>query len=138
MSSSGYLYPVAISRLSEGEISPEPQNWRAIKWLLEQPGGSVVVVTPQKQFSGGRLRCTSRASKARSAQQLPRTSTTSSNLTETSRTTNTTTSARQSQPPPSWRPSQFTSRLVGRLLRGLNVDDRCVRWIEDWPGGDAV
>lgn len=56
MTSSAYQFPVAISRLSEGETSREPQNARAIKWLLEQPGRSVVVVTPQKQFQGDSLK----------------------------------------------------------------------------------
>ncbi len=50
MASDGYSGPVAISRLSEGETSREPQNRRAITWLLEQSGGSVVVVTPRKNF----------------------------------------------------------------------------------------
>lgn len=48
--------PVAISRLSEGETSREPQNLRAIKWLLEQSGGSVVVVTPQRDFMGASIK----------------------------------------------------------------------------------
>lgn len=56
MTSSAYQFPVAISRLSEGETSREPQNMRAIKWLLEQPGRSVVVVTPQKRFHGDSLK----------------------------------------------------------------------------------
>ncbi|BDI22302.1 hypothetical protein [Herbiconiux sp. L3-i23] len=56
MTSETYQFPVAISRLSEGETSREPQNLRAIKWLLEQPGRSVVVVTPQKQFHGDGLK----------------------------------------------------------------------------------
>lgn len=56
MMSDTYQFPVAISRLSEGETSREPQNIRAIKWLLEQPGRSVVVVTPQKQFHGDSLK----------------------------------------------------------------------------------
>lgn len=44
--------PVAISRLDTNvEISREPQNARAIKWLLQQAGGSVTVVTPRKDFS---------------------------------------------------------------------------------------
>lgn len=50
MTSNAYTFPVAISRLTEGEASRELQNMRAIRWLLDQPGGSVVVVTPQKQF----------------------------------------------------------------------------------------
>lgn len=49
MTSDAYQFPVAISRLSEGETSREPQNLRAIQWLADQPGGPVVVVTPEKQ-----------------------------------------------------------------------------------------
>lgn len=56
MTSDVYQFPIAVSRLSEGETSREPQNVRAIKWLLDQPGGSVVVVTPQKQFHGDSLK----------------------------------------------------------------------------------
>ena len=51
MPTDGYPNPVAISRLSKGEMSREPQNLRAIKWLLAQSGGPIVVVTPQRQFS---------------------------------------------------------------------------------------
>lgn len=50
MSSNAYPYPVAVSRLTEGEQSREPQNLRAIRWLAEQPGGSVVVVTPRAEI----------------------------------------------------------------------------------------
>ncbi len=50
-----YSYPVAIARLSEGETSRKPQNLRAIRWLLDQPGGLVVVVTPQKRNYGTSL-----------------------------------------------------------------------------------
>lgn len=56
MSTGGYSYPAAISRLGSNEGSREPQNTRAIKWLLEQDGGEVVVVTPQKNFEGSSLR----------------------------------------------------------------------------------
>lgn len=49
MTTAAYQFPVAISRLTEGETSREPQNLRAIKWLAQQRGGSVVVVTPRKQ-----------------------------------------------------------------------------------------
>lgn len=56
MASDAYQFPVAISRLSAGETSREPQNMRSIKWLLDQPGHSVVVVTPQKQFDGDSLK----------------------------------------------------------------------------------
>jgi hypothetical protein len=55
MSSDGYTYPVAVSQLGEQD-SREAQNTRAVKWLLEQAGGSVVVVTPQKDFEGESLR----------------------------------------------------------------------------------
>lgn len=56
MASNAYQFPIAISRLSEGETSREPQNMRSIKWLLDQPGRSVVAVTPQKQFHGDSLK----------------------------------------------------------------------------------
>ncbi|GLY58535.1 MAG: hypothetical protein ACTIME_11365 [Cellulosimicrobium funkei] len=55
MSSDKFPFPVAISRLSKGETSREPQNVRAIDWLLDQPGGPVVVVTPRRQFDGDSL-----------------------------------------------------------------------------------
>jgi len=38
---------VAVSRLGEND-SREGQNARAVKWLLAQPGGPVVVVTPRR------------------------------------------------------------------------------------------
>lgn len=56
MTSDVYQFPIAISRLSEGETSREPQNIRAIKWRLEQPGSSVVAATPQKQLHGDTLK----------------------------------------------------------------------------------
>ncbi len=56
MTPDAYSFPTAISRLSVGETSREPQNMRAIKWLLGQLGRSVVVVTPQKQFHGESLK----------------------------------------------------------------------------------
>jgi hypothetical protein len=56
MASDAYQFPVAISRLGEGETSREPQNIRSIRWLLEQTGRSIVVVTPQKQFHGDSLK----------------------------------------------------------------------------------
>ncbi|WP_336707359.1 hypothetical protein [Oerskovia sp. USHLN155] len=56
MSSDQFPFPVAISRLSKGETSREPQNVRAINWLLDQPGGPVVVVTPRRQFDGDSLK----------------------------------------------------------------------------------
>jgi len=43
--------PVAVSRLGSEETSREPQNIRAVNWLLEQPGGQVVVVTPRRDPS---------------------------------------------------------------------------------------
>ncbi|WP_300082021.1 hypothetical protein [Propioniciclava sp.] len=49
MSSDTYAFPVAVSQLGH-EDSREQQNARAIKWLLEQSGGPVVVVTPQKRL----------------------------------------------------------------------------------------
>ena len=49
MNQSKSSMPVAISQFGENiETSREPQNTRAIKWLLQQPGGSITVVTPQK------------------------------------------------------------------------------------------
>lgn len=56
MSSDAYPYPVAISRLSDGENSREPQNSRAIRWLLAQKGGPVVVVTPRRDFHSESLK----------------------------------------------------------------------------------
>ena len=56
MSTGGYSYPVAISKLGSEEGSSGPQNVRAIKWLLEQGGGEVVVVTPQKNLEGSSLK----------------------------------------------------------------------------------
>lgn len=47
-----YPKSLAVSRLSEGELSREPQNLRAINWLLAQEGGPLVVVTPRRDFSG--------------------------------------------------------------------------------------
>lgn len=56
MKTGGYPYPVAISRLGSNESSREPQNTRAIKWLLEQGSGPVIVVTPRKDFDGSTLK----------------------------------------------------------------------------------
>lgn len=50
MSSVYNSYPVAISRLSSDGDSRELQNRRAIEWLLEQPGGPIVVITANKSF----------------------------------------------------------------------------------------
>lgn len=47
--------PTAISRLGESD-SREAQTTRAVKWLLEQPGGSIVVVTPRRDFEGASLK----------------------------------------------------------------------------------
>lgn len=55
MSSTEYLFPVAVSQLGEQD-SRESQNARAVQWLLGQRGGSIVVVTPQKQFDSDILR----------------------------------------------------------------------------------
>ena len=55
MSSDGYPYPVAVSQLDEQD-SRELQNMRAVKWILDQAGGSVVVVTPQMSFEGETLK----------------------------------------------------------------------------------
>lgn len=46
--------PVAVSRLG-AQDSRESQNRRAVEWLLRQPGGPVVVVTPQN-FDGDSLK----------------------------------------------------------------------------------
>lgn len=46
--------PVAISRMGEDD-SREAQNLRAVKWLLAQPGGPVVVVTPQRSVESASI-----------------------------------------------------------------------------------
>lgn len=56
MQSDGYPKLLAIFRLTQGETSREPQNLRAINWLLEQPGGPVFVVTPRKDFDSESLK----------------------------------------------------------------------------------
>lgn len=48
-------YPVAISRISNDD-SREAQNLRALRWLANQEGGPIVVVTPQKDFDGDSLK----------------------------------------------------------------------------------
>lgn len=48
-------YPVAISRISEDDTR-EAQNLRALRWLAQQDGGAVIVVTPQKDFDGDSLK----------------------------------------------------------------------------------
>ncbi|NNC14048.1 hypothetical protein HII28_19495 [Planctomonas sp. JC2975] len=55
MSSDRYPFPVAVSRLGDGD-SREAQNTRAITWLQSQPGGALVVVTPRKEFAGESLK----------------------------------------------------------------------------------
>lgn len=47
--------PIAISRLGEDD-SREAQNSRAVKWLLAQPGGSLVVVTPQRTVESASIK----------------------------------------------------------------------------------
>lgn len=47
--------PVALSRLSDGD-SREAQNSRAVRWLLDQPGGSIVVVTPRRAVESASLK----------------------------------------------------------------------------------
>ncbi|MGW9419558.1 hypothetical protein ACWGRS_18030 [Cellulosimicrobium funkei] len=49
MTTTAYPSLVSISRLG-GDDTREQQNQRAIDWLLRQPGGSLVVVTPQKRL----------------------------------------------------------------------------------------
>lgn len=46
---------VAVSRLGD-EDSQEAQNARAVKWLLDQPGGSIVVVTPRRNVESASLK----------------------------------------------------------------------------------
>lgn len=46
--------PVAISRLGEDD-SREAQSSRAVKWLLAQAGGSVVVVTPRREVESASI-----------------------------------------------------------------------------------
>lgn len=55
MSSDAYPYPVAVSQLGERD-SREAQNTRAVRWLLDQPGGPVAVVTPRRTFEGQSLK----------------------------------------------------------------------------------
>ncbi|MFV0251725.1 MAG: hypothetical protein ACK5H2_00110 [Beutenbergiaceae bacterium] len=47
--------PVAVSRLGEDD-SREAQNARAVQWLLAQPGGPVVVVTPRRAIESSSIR----------------------------------------------------------------------------------
>jgi hypothetical protein len=55
MASNTSTYPVAISRISEDDTR-EAQNLRALRWLADQKGGPVIVVTPQKDFDGDSLK----------------------------------------------------------------------------------
>lgn len=47
--------PVAVSRLGKRD-SREAQNVRAVKWLLAQPGGALVVVTPRRAVESASLK----------------------------------------------------------------------------------
>lgn len=47
--------PIAVSRLGEND-SREAQNARAVKWLLAQPGGPVVIVTPRRAVESASLK----------------------------------------------------------------------------------
>jgi hypothetical protein len=47
--------PIAISRLGEGD-SLEAQNARTVRWLLDQPGGAIVVVTPRRAVESASLK----------------------------------------------------------------------------------
>lgn len=46
---------IAVSRLGKND-SREAQNTRAVKWLLTQPGGSVVIVTPRRAVESESLK----------------------------------------------------------------------------------
>lgn len=46
--------PIAISKLGESDTR-EAQNARAVRWLLSQPGGSVVVLTPRRAIESASL-----------------------------------------------------------------------------------
>lgn len=50
-----YPFPVAVSQLGEND-SREAQNARAVAWLLQQQGGPIAVVTPQRQFEDETLK----------------------------------------------------------------------------------
>lgn len=47
--------PVALSRLAEGDTREE-QNSRAVRWLLAQAGGPVVVVTPRREVESASIK----------------------------------------------------------------------------------
>lgn len=55
MSSDAYPFPVALSRLGNGDTR-EAQNIRAIRWLLGQDPSPIILVTPRRDFSGDSLR----------------------------------------------------------------------------------
>jgi hypothetical protein len=55
MSSNAFSFPVAVAQLDERD-SRELQSARAIRWLEAQPGGSIIVVTPQKRFDDASLK----------------------------------------------------------------------------------
>lgn len=54
MSSDACPFPVALSRLGDGD-SHETQNTRAIRWLLKQEVGPIALVTPRRKFTGKTL-----------------------------------------------------------------------------------
>lgn len=47
--------PIAVSRLGDGD-SREAQSARAVRWLLDQPGGLIVVVTPRRAVESAILK----------------------------------------------------------------------------------
>lgn len=55
MTSNTSNHPVAISRITEDD-NRDAQNLRALRWLADQEGGPVIVVTPQKDFDGDSLK----------------------------------------------------------------------------------
>jgi len=54
VSSDAYPFPVALSRLDDGD-SRETQNARAITWLLQQGTAPIVLVTPRRELPGDTL-----------------------------------------------------------------------------------
>ncbi|MCU1633803.1 MAG: hypothetical protein JWM61_2455 [Micrococcaceae bacterium] len=55
MPSDEYPFPVAVSQLGDDD-SREAQGARAVAWLLQQAGGPIVVVTPQREVDGESLK----------------------------------------------------------------------------------
>lgn len=55
MTSDEYPFPVAVSQLVEND-SREAQILRAITWISQQPGGPIIVVTPQRQVESESLK----------------------------------------------------------------------------------